>query len=128
MKKNTKKTMNLLPYLLLISVIIVSLIFYETFSSKINEISLNDLQTELTNKKVTELNVTPKEGSGVYVITGKLEGYKKTETFELTIPYTDTVISSIYNTAEENNVKVNMNTNPENSAWLAIIFISYQLY
>ena len=122
MKRNTKKTMNMMPYILLLIVVSVSFIFLGSFNSKVNEISLKELQTNLSEQKVKELAVTPKEGSGVYVITGKLEGYKKTEIFELTVPYTDTVISSIYTLAEENEVKVDVNTNPENSTWLAILF------
>ena len=70
-----------MPYLLLLIVVSVSFIFLGSFNSKVNEISLKELQTNLSEQKVKELAVTPKEGSGVYVITGKLEGYKKTEIF-----------------------------------------------
>ena len=53
---------------------------------------------------------------------GKLDGYKKGETFTVQVPYTDTVISTIYENAEKYNLKVETNTNPENSVWLSVLF------
>ena len=65
--------------------------------------------------------MTPRSSSGVYVVTGKLKDYEKNETFKVTVPYTDTVISSLYEAAEKQNLKVKTNTNPENSAWINIL-------
>ena len=52
----------------------------------------------------------------------KISINKKTEIFSVSVPYTDTVISSIYSYAENNNLKVTTNSNPENSIWLTILF------
>ena len=57
-----------------------------------------------------------------YISKGKLNGYKKGETFTVQVPYTDTVISTIYENAEKYNLKVETNTNPENSVWLSVLF------
>ena len=119
--KRTKKTMNFMPYLLLMLVIVGSYLFLNTLGTKVNNLSYTELTTELNNDKVTEIAVTPKSGAGVYIITGKLKGYSKTESFNVTVPYTDTVISSLYEIAESKGLKVETNTNPENSAWITIL-------
>ena len=119
--KNTKKSMNLMPYIVLTIVVIGSYIFLNSFSTKINKMDYNELTKEIENNNVKELVVTPKNAAGVYILSGKLNNYGKGETFTVTIPYTDTVVSSIYELAESHNLKVQTNTNPENSTWLTIV-------
>ena len=120
--KKSKRNMNFMPYLLLLVVVITSYIFLNSISTKVNELNYTELTTEINSGKVTELNVTPKNSSGLYELTGKMNGYKKGEIFKVTVPYTDTVISSIYETAEQHNLKVTTNTNPENSTWINVLF------
>lgn len=120
--KKSKRNMNFMPYLLLFVVVITSYIFLNSINTKVNELNYTELTTEINSGKVTELNVTPKNSSGVYELTGKMNGYKKGEIFKVTVPYTDTVISSIYETAEQHNLKVTTNTNPENSTWINVLF------
>ena len=119
--KKTKKGMNLMPYVILTIVVLGSYLFLNSFSTKVNKMDYNELTKEIGNNNVKELTVTPKNAAGVYILTGKLNNYGKGETFTVTIPYTDTVISSVYELAESNNLKVQTNTNPENSAWLNIV-------
>ena len=119
--KKTKKGMNFLPYVMLLTVIICSYLILNTVGVKVNELNYSELTSEMEKGNVTEISVTPKSGSGVYVISGKLKDYEKNETFSVTVPYTDTVISSLYETAEVQNLKVQTNTNPENSTWVAIL-------
>ena len=119
--KKTKKSMNLMPYIILTIVVIGSYMFLNSFSTKINKIDYNELTKEIENNNVKELVVTPKNAAGVYILSGKLNNYGKGETFTVTIPYTDTVVSSIYELAESHNLKVQTNTNPENSTWLTIV-------
>ena len=120
--KKSKKSVNFIPYLFLIAFVCGAYLYLNTFGRKINTLDYNELTKELANNNVTELDVTPKSSSGIYLITGKLNGYKKTEIFSVSVPYTDTVISSIYSYAESNNLKVTTNSNPENSIWLTILF------
>lgn len=120
--KKSKRNMNFMPYLLLLVVVITSYIFLNSINTKVNELNYTELTTEINSGKVTELNVTPRNSSGVYELTGKMNGYKRGEIFKVTVPYTDTVISSIYETAEQHNLKVTTNTNPENSTWINILF------
>ena len=110
--KKSKRNMNFMPYLLLLVVVITSYIFLNSINTKVNELNYTELTTEINSGKVTELNVTPRNSSGVYELTGKMNGYKRGEIFKVTVPYTDTVISSIYETAEQHNLKVTTNTNP----------------
>ena len=119
--KKSKNNMNFMPYILLAMVVIGSYLFLNTVGTKVNDLNYTELVTNINDGKVTELAVTPKSASGVYVITGKLDGYGKGETFSVTVPYTDTVISSLYEVAESKNLKVETNTNPENSTWLNLI-------
>ncbi len=119
--KRTKKTINFMPYLLLLMVIVGSYLFLNTLGTKVNQLSYTELTESLNKEQVTELAVTPKSGSGVYIITGKLKNYKSNESFSVTVPYTDTVISSLYEIAESKGLKVETNTNPENSAWITIL-------
>ena len=119
--KKSKKAFNFMPYVLLCIVIIGAYFFLSSMDTKINELSYSDLTTELNSGNVTKLTVTPRSNQGVYVITGQLEGYKKTESFKVTIPYTDTVVSTIYDLAESKDLKVETATNPESSTWLTVL-------
>ena len=119
--KKTKRNVNYLPYLLLVMVVVGSLLFTNSLGKKVNELNYTQLTAEINNDQVTEINITPRSGSGVYIVTGKLKDYSKNETFKATVPYTDTVISTLYTMAEEHNLKVETNTNPENSIWLTVL-------
>ena len=119
--KRSKKSMSFMPYILLLVVVIGSWLFLTTLGKEEHEMNYTELTTQINNSNVEELTVTPRSGSGVYIVTGRLKDYKKTESFKVTLPYTDTVISSLYEVAESHGLKVNTNTNPENSTWINII-------
>ncbi len=119
--KKTKKSMSFMPYILLIIVVIGSYIFLNSVGTKVNDLDYNTLVKEMNSGNVTELAVTPRSASGVYIVTGKLESYGKGESFSVTVPYTDTVISYIYDAAENNGLDIQTKTNPENSTWLTVL-------
>ena len=48
--KKTKKSMNLMPYIVLTIVVIGSYIFLNSFSTKINKMDYNELTKEIENK------------------------------------------------------------------------------
>ncbi len=120
-KKTKNKSMSFMPYIMLAIVIICAYFFLSSIGTIVNELDYSELTKEINEGNVTELTVTPRSGSGVYIITGKLKDYEKGETFSVTIPYTDTVISGIYESAESKGLSVETNTNPENSTWLSIL-------
>ena len=119
--KKNKNGINLLPYTLLAVVVICSYLFLSTMGTKPNELTHSELMKEMSAGKVTEMSVTPNMADGIYVISGKLEGYKDGETFTVTVPYTDKVISDIYETAETQSIKVETNTNAESIDWLTVL-------
>ena len=71
--KKTKRNMNFLPYILLLVVVIGSLLFTNSIGNKVNELNYTQLTSEINNDNVTEINITPRSGSGVYIVTGKLK-------------------------------------------------------
>ena len=119
--KRNKRNISFMPYILLAVVIVCSYLFLNTLGTKVNTLNYTELVSQINDGNVTEIAVTPRSASGVYVITGKLSNYSKGETFSVTVPYTDTVISSLYETAESKNLKVETNTNPDNATWLNIL-------
>ena len=119
--KKTKNNMNLMPYMLLAGVVICSYFFFNTLGNKVNELTYTELMTEISQGRVEEIAVTPRSASDVYIISGKLKDYESHETFSVTVPLTDTVISELYDKAEEQSLNVETNTNPDNSAWINIL-------
>ena len=119
--KKNKNRLNLLPYTLLAVVVICSYLFLSTMGVKPTTLTHAELMKEMTAGKVTEMSVTPNMADGIYVINGKLEGAKEGETFTVSVPYTDKVISDIYETAEAQSIKVTTNTNVESIDWLTVL-------
>ena len=119
--RKSKKTMNYMPYLLLCMIVLGSYILLRTFDNNVNDLNYTELTSYLEAGEVTEISVTPKSSAGVYLITGKLKQYEKNESFQVTVPYTDTLISTLYEAADKQGLKVETNTNPENSPWLTIL-------
>ena len=55
--KKTKKSMNLMPYIVLTIVVIGSYIFLNSFSTKINKMDYNELTKEIENNNVKEFHI-----------------------------------------------------------------------
>lgn len=119
MKKNDGFK-NFLPYIVLAGVIAVVLFSLNMQGSKVHELKTGELITELKENNVTEVTVTPESNKSIYVIEGKLEGYKKNESFEASVvsQELETVLSLI----KENNVKeYDTNADPGESVFLYVI-------
>ncbi len=112
---------NILPYILLAAIITTTLIFFRNIKTEVHDMDYNELITNLNEKKVEKLNITPKSGDGVYVISGELVDYKEGEKFKVVVPLTDSVMENVLTLAESQNLKVTTNSNPENSSWLLIL-------
>ena len=86
---------NFLPYLA--GVIAIVLFALNMQGTKVHELKTGELISELKENNVTEITVTPKSNESIYVIEGKLENYKKTESFQAKVVGTelDTVLSLI---------------------------------
>ena len=118
--KSVKK--GLFPYVFLFAFIIVCLITFNSFNTTVNELTYDEFIDVLNNKEITELNIIPKTRSNTYEISGKLNNYKETETFELTIPMSDEFLSKITTASDKSDFKLEIQKDPESSEWLALIF------
>ena len=120
MKKNTV-VKTFMPYLLLFVVILCTMYLFDTLNKKTNTLNYNEFTTYLDEGKIEELTITPRSGSGVYSLSGKLEDYDANETFELIVPLSDSVIENILTVAKEQNLSVDTKGDPSNSSWVVIL-------
>lgn len=127
-KKDNRKSY--LSYGLIFCFFIAVFLVFNSLGSKENNLTYDEFIDELNDGKVTELSITPKQSSAVYDITGKLEGYSKNEEFNIKIPYSDSVVSEILKIADGDDLKVNVNNDPESSSvWKVIInFLPFVLF
>ena len=111
---------NFLPYIVLAGVIAVVMFALNMQGTKVHELKTGELITELKENNVTEVTVTPKSNESIYIIEGKLEGYKKTESFTTKVVGSelDTVLSLI----KENDVEeYDTNSDPGENMFIYIL-------
>ncbi len=118
-KKNDFKQS--IPYVFLFLIIIGTVIFFNFSRYKVNEFTYDKLISELSKNSVKEITITPKNSSGVYYITGKLNDYKDTESFKVNVPLSETVLERVMKYTDDTGIKVYTNVNPENSSIVAIL-------
>ncbi len=120
-KKSVKR--GLMPYIFLIVFVIVVYFIFSSMNQKVNKMTYDEFVVQLNKNNITELEVTPKERSVVYLLEGKLKGYKENETFRLNVPFSDEVMKEILKTDEEGNLgfKLVANSDPESSTLLMIL-------
>ncbi len=119
MKKNNF-TRSIVPYLLLFTLIAAILYFLDMSNDKVNKLTYNEFVTALNKEKVTELEITPRISASVYEFTGKLEGYKKEETFFVRAPLSEKTLEEILGN-EKSKVKIVTKADPDSSAWINVI-------
>ena len=110
-----------MPYVILLLVIVGSLVFFRLSQYEVHDLSYDKFMTELQNGEVKKIEITPKNGAGVYYITGSLDGYKSTETFTVNIPLSEGVLDKVMKYVDEDNIEVKTNTNPENNGLLTVV-------
>ena len=118
-KKVVKK--GIVPYIFIAIIMFGIYYLFGVLNTKVNTLTYNELMTNIEKKKVTELEITPKERAMVYEIRGKLKNYKDKESFFVRVPLTDSVISSIMMNKDSNDFKVETKTDPESSTLLLIL-------
>ena len=112
---------NVLQYVFLFMFFGLILVLFNVFSAEEHKLTYDEFISNLNNGNVTELTVIPRSGSSVYEIKGKLADYEGQESFIVNVPYSDNIISNIVDVAEENNLKVTTDKNPENSSLIMIL-------
>jgi cell division protease FtsH len=121
MKKKQNNLKNYYPYIILGIIMVVTFILFNMSQYKVNKFTYDELVSKMSKDEIKEITVTPKSGGGVYYIEGKLKSYSKTESFKVNVPLSETVIAKILKYSDENNFKVNTNSNPENSSIVTIL-------
>ena len=119
--KNKNDIKQMVPYFLLFIVMIGIVVFYNLSKYKVNEFTYDMLISELSKSSVKEITITPKNSSGVYYITGKLNTYAETESFKVNVPLAETVLERVMKYTDDSNIKVNTNANPESSSLVAVL-------
>jgi cell division protease FtsH len=110
---------NVLPYLVLLAIIFIVIGALNLQGNKVNELSTGKLINELKEDNVTEITVTPKSDESIYIIEGKLEGYKDNESF--TAKAIGAEADNIIDLINENEIeKYDTNSDPGGSTLLYI--------
>ena len=121
MKKGNSSIKQSFPYLILAVVIIGTLLFFNYSRFTVHDLTTGELLAEVRKGTITELKITPKASESGYIIEGKLEGYKETESFRSFILGTDIELVTTY--ALENKLDpYEQVKDPGSSAFMAIMF------
>ena len=108
-------------YALLLVVVLGAIYFYGISNNKVHDKTYDEFITDVTKGKVEEITITPKSGSSIYIIEGKLKDYSKNESFSVKVPYSETVMEKILNYADVKEFKVETNQDPGSISILSII-------
>ena len=121
MKRTNQNAMkNLFPYLILVVVIFIVLSVLNLGRTITNELTTGELMSEIANKNVTEITITPSGEESVYYIEGKLSNYKENEKFKAKV--VEAELSNIVKYAESSNLKVyETNPDPGSISWVYIL-------
>ena len=126
MKK--KKRSNLLsamaPYIVLVAVFLIIFVFMSG-GSEPKESTTGELIQEIKEGNVTEITITPKSSEGLVYVEGKLEGYKKDESFISKIIATAEEVSYISDYVKENEIKEFDTNKDPGSSDLAYILLQF---
>ena len=119
--KNKNARRGLLPYLILMLIILGVGHFLVFGNNKVNDLTYDKLLTELKEGNVTEIAITPHSSEGTYTISGKLKGYEEKETFYVTVPLTDSIISQMISMNDSIDYELDTNSDPSSSPFLFIL-------
>ena len=119
-KNNIKR--DLVPYILLLIAAVSILFSTNMFGATIHELSYSEFETNLKEKKITELNISPRSAGLVYEVTGKLEGYKEKETFYSTLPLSEATMERILAAKDAKDFKLNASSDPSSSYLVRFLF------
>lgn len=104
MKKREDFVKTSFPYIILIIVIALALLFYNNTRFEVHNITTGDLLGYISEEKVTELTITPKSSESVYYITGKINSYNNNESFTTVVVEED--LSAISEYASSHNLNL----------------------
>ena len=124
-KKMDKKTIKkgLLPYLFIFVIMLGVFYFYTVAGQKVNDLTYDKFIEKLNKEEITELTIVTRGSGYVYDVSGKLEGYKKNESFESTLPLSDEVMKKIVKASDNQDFKLTVVPDPDSSSLLYILVI-----
>ncbi len=120
--KKNNAVRNFFPYLILLIIICATFLFLNLGRQKVNKLTSGDLIAALKEEKVTEITLMPKSSESVYYVSGKLDGYKTNETFEVKV--VEDEISNITNYVKDKNIKEYKTESDPGSSALLYIFVN----
>ena len=122
-KKMDKKTIKkgLLPYLFIFVIMLGVFYFYTVAGQKVNDLTYDKFIEKLNKEEITELTIVTRGSGYVYDVSGKLEGYKKNESFESTLPLSDEVMKKIVKASDNQDFKLTVVPDPDSSSLLSIL-------
>ena len=122
-KKMDKKTIKkgLLPYLFIFVIMLGVFYFYTVAGQKVNDLTYDKFIEKLSKEEITELTIVTRGSGYVYDVSGKLEGYKKNESFESTLPLSDEVMKKIVKASDNQDFKLTVVPDPDSSSLLYIL-------
>ena len=123
MKKKNNAFMGMVPYIIIGLLIVVSLFVLNGDKVEVKEISTGELITAIKEEKIEEIVITPKSSESVYYVTGKIEGYKKNQSFstkviEEQMPFITETITEHVDTED---IKYQTNKDPGSSSFMLIV-------
>ena len=81
MKKKNNSLMAMIPYVIVLAVILIALFFTYDNKNEVHELKTGELIKEIQKEEVSEITITPKSSESIYIVEGKLKGYKDKESF-----------------------------------------------
>ena len=116
-----KKNNSLLPYIFLLTFIIICMIVVNMGGKKVNELSANEFFDHLDKSEIKEIKIITKVRSENYEVTGKLKKYKENESFILYLPVSEEFMKKIIAAEESQKFKLEIEKDPETSSILMIL-------
>ena len=116
-----KKNNSLLPYIFLLTFIIICMIVVNMGGKKVNELSANEFFDNLDKSEIKEIKIITKVRSENYEVTGKLKKYKENESFILYLPVSEEFMKKIIVAEESQKFKLEIEKDPETSSILMIL-------
>lgn len=118
-KKTVKK--GLVPYVFIFLIMIGIYYSFNIMNQKINVLTYNEFVEEISNGSIDKIEVTPRDRAKTYEIRGKLDNYKKNESFFVRVPLSEGVMKKIIDASEEQNFEMKTIADPASSSVLVFV-------
>ena len=118
-KKNVKRS--IFSYVFIVAVLICLYYAFVSFRNVNNQLSYDEFMSNLNKGTIEKLEITPSMSGQVYILQGKLKGYKDKEIFTLKAPLSEKVVSDILSASENDSFKLKVNKDPEGNSILLML-------